>query len=158
MLSMALNRGQCTTSLNSSKEQPLLSQHPDTPTSKIEIRNHAADINVTNQKPLRIPNMNPIATTRIHIPILITLNPIRHTTTTESKQLPPRKLSATINDIVLVNRARQAWVEREVAAVARRAVRLDGARVGDVQFLVVRAEAEAVALREAVGYAPELAG
>jgi hypothetical protein len=37
-------------------------------------------------------------------------------------------------------------------------VRLDGARVGHVQFLVVRAEAEAVALRETVGYAPELAG
>lgn len=37
-------------------------------------------------------------------------------------------------------------------------MRLDGARVGHVQFLVVRAEAEAVALRETVGYAPELAG
>jgi hypothetical protein len=103
---MALNRGQCTTSLDSSKEQPLLSQHPDTPTSKIEIRNHAADINVTNQKPLGIPNMNPIATTRIHIPRLITLNPIRHTTTTKSKQSPPRKLRPAIHNIILVNRAR----------------------------------------------------
>jgi hypothetical protein len=102
--------------------------------------------------------MNPIPTPRIHIPSLITLNPIRHTAATESKQFPPRKLRPAVHDIVLVNRARQARIEREVATVARRAVRLDGARVGHVQFLVVRAEAEAVALRETVGYAPELAG
>ena len=37
-------------------------------------------------------------------------------------------------------------------------MRLDGARVGHVQFLVVRAEAKAVALHETVGDAPELAG
>ena len=35
---------------------------------------------------------------------------------------------------------------------------MDGSRVGHVQFLVVWAEAEAVALHETVGYAPELAG
>ena len=40
----------------------------------------------------------------------------------------------------------------------RRAVGLKCSSVGDVHLLVVRAEAEAVALREAVGYAPDLAG
>ena len=155
---MALDRRQSTTSLDSSKEQPLLGQHPHPSPREVEIRNHAPNIDVTNKKSLRIPNMNPITTPRIHIPSLITLNTIRHTTTAISKKLPPRKLRTTIHNIVLVNRARQARVEREVAAVAGRAVRLDGARVGHVQFLVVRAEAEAVALRETVGYAPELAG
>ena len=155
---MALDRSQGTTGLDGSKEQPLLGQHPYTSPSEVEIRNHTANINVANQKPLRIPNMNPIAAARIHIPSLITLDPIRHATATVRKQLPPRELRATVDNIVLVNRARQARVEREVAAVAGRAVRLDGARVGHVQFLVVRAEAEAVALRETVGYAPELAG
>lgn len=155
---MALNRGQGTTSLDSNKEQPLLSKYPHTTPGKVEIRNHAPNINVTNEKSIRIPNMNPITTPRIHIPSLIALNPIRHAAATVSKKLPSRKLRPTIHNIVLVNRARQARVEREVAAVARRAVRLDGARVSDVQFLVVRAEAEAVALRETIGYAPELAG
>jgi len=155
---MAFNRGQGTTSFDSSKEQPLLSQHPHTTACKVKVRNRATNMNLANQKPLSIPNMNPIATARIHIPRLITLNPIRHATATVREQLPLRELRATVDNIVLVNRARQARVEREVAAVAGRAVRLDGARVGHVQFLVVRAEAEAVALREAVGDAPDLAG
>ena len=102
--------------------------------------------------------MNPIATARIHVPRFITLDPIRHATAAEREELPSRKLRASVHDIVLVNRAWEAGVEREVAAVAGRAVRLDRARVGHVQFLVVRAEAEAVALHEAVGDAPDLAG
>ena len=155
---MALDRRQSTTSLDSSKEQPLLGQHPHPSPREVEIRNHASNINITNQQPLRVPNMNPIPTPRIHIPRLITLNPIRHTITTESEQFPARKLRSAVHDIVLVNRARKAWVEREVTSITGRAVRLDGARVGHVQFLVVRAEAEAVALREAVGDAPDLAG
>jgi len=155
---MTLNRGQGTTGLDSSKEQPLLGQHPYTSPSEVEIRNHAANINITNQKPLRIPNMNPIAAPRIHIPRLVALNPIRHATATKSEKLPSRKLRAAVHDIVLVDGAREARVEREVAAVAGRAVRLDGSRVGHVQFLVVGAETEAVALHEAVGDAPELAG
>jgi hypothetical protein len=154
---MALDRSQGTAGLDSSKEQPFLSQHPDTTPSKVEIRNHTANINVANQKALRIPHMNPIAAARIHIPSLVTLDPIRHAAATESEEFPSRKLRAAVHDVVLVNRAREAWVEREVAAVAGRAVGLHGSRVGHVQFLVIWAEAEAVALHEAVGDAPDLA-
>ena len=154
---MALDRSQGTAGLDSSKEQPLLGQHPYTSPSEVEIRNHAANINVANQKTLGIPNMNPIAAARIHIPSLVALDAIRHTAATESEELPSRKLRAAVYDVVLVNRAREAWVEREVAAVAGRAVGLHGSRVGDVQLLVVRAEAEAVALHETVSDAPDLA-
>ena len=156
--SMALNRGQGTTSLDSSKEQPLLSQHPHTTACKVEVCNRATNMDLANQKPLRIPNMNPIAAARIHIPRLVTLNPIWHATTTVREELSSCELRPAVDDIILVNRAREARIEREIVAVAGCAVRLDGACVGHVQFLVVRAEAEAVALREAVGDAPDLAG
>ena len=102
--------------------------------------------------------MNPIAAARIHIPRLVTLNPIWHATTTVREELSSCELRPAVDDIILVNRAREARIEREIVAVAGCAVRLDGACVGHVQFLVVRAEAEAVALREAVGDAPDLAG
>ena len=42
-------------------------------------------------------------------------------------------------------------------SVARRAVRLHCAGVGDVHLFVIRAEAEAVALGEPVGHTPDLA-
>jgi hypothetical protein len=153
---MALNRGQSTTSPNISKEQPLLSQHPYTTSSEIEVRNRAAYKHLSNQKSLRVPNMNSIVTARIHVSRLVTFDTVGHAAAAVGEQLPSKKLRTVVYDIVLVNRTREAWVVSEVASVARRTLSLYRAGIGDVHLLVVGAEAEAVALHEAVCDTPDL--
>jgi len=100
--------------------------------------------------------MDSIAAARIHISCLVTLDTIGHAAATVRKQLPSRKLCATIYDIILVDRAGEARIEREVASIARRAVRLYRTSVGDVHLLVIGTEAEAIALHEAVCNTPNL--
>lgn len=154
---MALNTRQCAPRLDPSKKQFLLRHRPHTSSSEVEVRHNTAHEYLADEEPLTIPDVDPIPAARVHIPLIITLDPIRHTTGTIREELSVRQPRPAIHNIKLVNRARQPWVQREILPIPRRAVRLHRARVGHVQLLVVRTEAEAVALHEAVRDAPDLA-
>ena len=133
-----------------------LTKQPHSPFRKAEIRNGRSRDNLADQGSLLVPHVHAIPASRIHVPILIALDPIRHTRIAESKGPPIRQTGTIVHDVVDVDGPRLARVEAEVVAVAGAGVGLNGAGVGDVHALVVWAEAEAIAHLEAVGHEPAL--
>jgi len=95
--------------------------------------------------------MDPITTPAVHVPPLVTFDAVGDALVAKRKHPPVRQPRAALDDVVLVHGARQPRVLAEPMSVPRPVVGLHGARVRDVEAGVVRAEAEAVALGEAVG-------
>lgn len=102
---MTLNIPQSPTSPDVGEKQPLLSQHPHTSASKVEIRHNSPDINLTDQETGRIPHVDPIAAAGVHVPGLVALDPVRYTGSAIGKQLSTRQPRAVVYDIVLVDAA-----------------------------------------------------
>jgi len=108
---MSLNGSQRTTSLDLSKEQPLLCKDPHTATGKIEVRHNTPYKYLANQRSLLVPDMYAVTASGIHVPGLVALDAIRYSAAAVSKQSPVCESRPAIDDIILVDRGWKPWVE-----------------------------------------------
>lgn len=96
-----------------------------------------------------------LTTSRVYISLLVALDAIGDADGAESKDASVVQFAA-VDDIIHVYGPRQLVVHGKLVTVAGAGVGLNRPRVRDVQQLVVRAEAEAVAFDKAVGDHPAL--
>ncbi len=128
-------------------QQPNLAIPPET-----EIRNPTINQNLSNQTASAAPNVNPIPAATVDVPVNVALDAVRRSHVRHGEHPPVDEKGALVDndDIKRVDGRRTRRI--------RRAIPVNKVRVGDVDNLLARREADAVRPAEAVGDDSDVTG
>jgi hypothetical protein len=135
-------------------EQHMLRKHKDLAIpAEAEVRHPALDLDLADQHPAVIPHIDPVAAAGIHVAKDIALDPVGGTCVCVGEDAPVGEVRVVVlpEDAVRVD-------GRGAARVWGTAVAVDEIRVGDVEGVLARGEADTVGAAEAVGDGADVTG